>query len=148
MSQILCQICQNEGNLKCDFPKCSLTFCEKCAMKGKSENIHFCHPHYEIAKANFESNLNPNLKLHPITDKKNNRAKSIAAMGLVRKEGHTYKVSTPSLKGQQATYTISRNEQGKIICDCIEFESEIEENPEFQCEHYLAVKYYLQEQNK
>ena len=54
-----------------------------------------------------------------LTDKKEKRAKSIAAMGLVNREGDKFLVSTPSLRGKQTSYEVWRNESGKIRCNCL-----------------------------
>ena len=81
------------------------------------------------------------------TDKKEKRAKSIAAMGLVNREGDKFLVSTPSLRGKQTSYEVWRNEAGKIRCNCLEFEESVAVDPAFRCEHILAVKYALVAKN-
>ncbi len=88
-----------------------------------------------------------------ITEKSNNgekrkkRAKSIAAMGLVNREGDRFSVSTPSLRGRQTSYEVKRDEAGKIRCNCLEFEEAVIEDSKFRCEHILAVKFALVQQN-
>ena len=82
-----------------------------------------------------------------LTDKKEKRAKSIAAMGLVNREGDKFLVSTPSLRGKQTSYQVWRDETGKIRCNCLEFEEAAVNDPGFRCEHILAVKYALVAQN-
>lgn len=82
-----------------------------------------------------------------LTDKKEKRAKSIAAMGLVNREGDKFLVSTPSLRGKQTSYEVWRNEDGKIRCNCLEFEEAAAVDPAFRCEHILAVKYALVAKN-
>ena len=49
-------------------------------------------------------------------NKREKRAKSIAAMGLVNREEDFFRVSTPSLRGRQTSYEVRRDEDGKIIC--------------------------------
>jgi hypothetical protein len=82
-----------------------------------------------------------------LTDKKEKRAKSIAAMGLVNREGDKFLVSTPSLRGKQTSYEVWRDEAGKIRCNCLEFEESAAVDPAFRCEHILAVKYALVAKN-
>jgi hypothetical protein len=82
-----------------------------------------------------------------LTDKKEKRAKSIAAMGLVNREGDKFLVSTPSLRGKQTSYEVWRDEAGKIRCNCLEFEESAAVDSTFRCEHILAVKYALVAKN-
>lgn len=82
-----------------------------------------------------------------LTDKKEKRAKSIAAMGLVNREGDRFLVSTPSLRGRQTSYEVRRDEAGKIRCNCLEFEESAAVDSAFRCEHILAVKYALVAKN-
>jgi len=82
-----------------------------------------------------------------LTEKKDKRAKSIAAMGLVNREGDKFLVSTPSLRGKQTSYEVWRNEAGKIRCNCLEFEEAAVSDAGFRCEHILAVKYALVAKN-
>ncbi|MET0752528.1 MAG: Rad52/Rad22 family DNA repair protein, partial [Pyrinomonadaceae bacterium] len=74
-------------------------------------------------------------------------AKSIAAMGLVNREGDKFRVSTPSLRGRQTSYEVWRNETGRINCNCLEFEEAAVSDSAFRCEHILAVKYALVAKN-
>ncbi|HEX8288466.1 MAG TPA: Rad52/Rad22 family DNA repair protein [Pyrinomonadaceae bacterium] len=81
------------------------------------------------------------------TEKREKRAKSIAAMGLVNREGDKFSVSTPSLRGRQSVYNVWRDENGKIRCNCLEFEESSVNDLGFRCEHILAVKYALVSKN-
>jgi len=81
------------------------------------------------------------------TEKREKRAKSIAAMGLVNRDGDKFSVSTPSLRGRQTVYEVWRDASGKIRCNCLEFEESSAGEPGFRCEHILAVKYALVAQN-
>ena len=81
------------------------------------------------------------------TDKRDKRAKSIAAMGLVNREGDKFSVSTPSLRGRQTVYDVWRDADGKIRCNCLEFEEASANDSGFRCEHILAVKYALVAKN-
>lgn len=83
-----------------------------------------------------------------INEIKIRRGKSIVAMGLVKREDNMFYVSTPSLRGKQVTYKVWRNDKGKVVCDCLEFESEFPSNPNFRCEHILAIKFYLEAKNQ
>ena len=81
------------------------------------------------------------------TEKRDKRAKSIAAMGLVNREGDRFCVSTPSLRGRQTVYDVWRDAEGKIRCNCLEFEEASANDSGFRCEHILAVKYALVAKN-
>ena len=80
-------------------------------------------------------------------ERRDKRAKSITAMGLVNREGDRFRVSTPSLRGKQTSYEVWRNETGKIRCNCLEFEENVIGDASFRCEHILAVKYSLLAKN-
>jgi hypothetical protein len=82
-----------------------------------------------------------------LTEKRDKRAKSIAAMGLVNREGDRFRVSTPSLRGKQTSYEVWRDASGKIRCNCLEFEEAAVTDAGFRCEHILAVKYALVAKN-
>lgn len=82
-----------------------------------------------------------------LTEKRDKRAKSIAAMGLVNREGDKFCVSTPSLRGKQTSYEVWRDAAGKIRCNCLEFEEAAVTDSGFRCEHILAVKYALVAKN-
>ena len=79
--------------------------------------------------------------------KREKRGMSIAAMGLVNREGDKFMVSTPSLRGKQTSYEVRRDAQGKIRCNCLEFEETAVEDANFRCEHILAVKFALAQKN-
>ncbi len=81
------------------------------------------------------------------SEKREKRAKSIAAMGLVNREGDKFKVSTPSLRGRQTAYEVWRDETNRIRCNCLEFEEAAVSDSGFRCEHILAVKYALVTKN-
>jgi len=82
-----------------------------------------------------------------LTEKRDKRAKSIAAMGLVNREGDKFRVSTPSLRGKQTSYEVWRDANGKIRCNCLEYEEAAVTDSGFRCEHILAVKYALVAKN-
>lgn len=82
-----------------------------------------------------------------LTEKREKRAKSIAAMGLVNRESDKFRVSTPSLRGKQTSYEVWRDAAGKIRCNCLEFEEAAVTDSAFRCEHILAVKYALVAKN-
>jgi len=82
-----------------------------------------------------------------LTEKREKRAKSIAAMGLVNRDGDKFRVSTPSLRGRQTSYQVWKNEEGKIRCNCLEFEEAAVTDSAFRCEHILAVKFAVVAKN-
>lgn len=75
------------------------------------------------------------------------RAQGIAAMGLVTREGDRFRVVTPTLRGRRANYEVWRDETGKVRCTCLEFEEHQAAEPNFRCEHILAVKHALLNKN-
>lgn len=82
-----------------------------------------------------------------LTEKREKRAKSIAAMGLVNREGDRFRVLTPSLRGRQNAYEVWRDEANRIRCSCLEFEEAVVSDAGFRCEHILAVKHALLTKN-
>ncbi|MGI8466885.1 MAG: Rad52/Rad22 family DNA repair protein [Pyrinomonadaceae bacterium] len=80
-------------------------------------------------------------------ERREKRARSIAAMGLVNREGDRFLVSTPSLRGRQTSYEVRRDLEGKIRCNCLEFEESVVTDSGFRCEHILAVKFSLLAKN-
>jgi hypothetical protein len=75
------------------------------------------------------------------------RAQGIAAMGLVNREGDRFRVTTPSLRGKRTSYEVWRDEAGRVRCSCLEFEEMSASDPQFRCEHILAVKHSLLARN-
>ncbi|HKX31854.1 MAG TPA: Rad52/Rad22 family DNA repair protein, partial [Blastocatellia bacterium] len=71
------------------------------------------------------------------------RAQSLAAMGLVRREGDRFHVQTAALPDHQESYQVWRDESRRPRCSCREFEELSVAHPVFRCEHILAVKYWL-----
>jgi hypothetical protein len=81
--------------------------------------------------------------------KSDKRAKAIANMGLVERDGDTFKVSTLSLRGNQTSYKVWRDngtpngQPSRVKCNCLEYQEEVKNNTSFRCSHILAVKYSL-----
>src|SRR5215831_15273152 len=71
------------------------------------------------------------------------RAQSLAARGLVTREGSRYFVKTAAARGRQESYEVWRDESGRVRCSCAEFERLWAGDPAFRCEHILAVKHSL-----
>jgi len=78
-----------------------------------------------------------------MSDQLEKRAQSLAALGLVRREGSRYYVKTAAAHGRQESYEVWRDENGRVRCTCPEFEPKSAEVPAFRCEHILAIKYSL-----
>jgi len=74
---------------------------------------------------------------------RNRRAQSMAAMGLVTREGSRYFVKTGAARGRQESYEVWRDENGRVRCSCAEFERLWADDPAYRCEHILAVKHSL-----
>ena len=75
------------------------------------------------------------------------RAQSLAAMGLVTREGSRYFVKTAAARGRQESYEVWRDENGRVRCSCAEFERLWAGDQAFRCEHILAVKHSLAANN-
>src|SRR5215472_10214836 len=71
-----------------------------------------------------------------------NRAKAIAAMGLVQRDYDGFNVVLPGIKKE--TFRIWRGEDGRVMCNCAEFQERFEKEPRFRCEHIFAVKFHLE----
>jgi len=74
-------------------------------------------------------------------------ARSMAAMGLVSREGDHYSVFTASLKGRKIAYNVGRDKTGQIRCECSDFVQGSKYKRSFRCEHILAVKFALMAKN-
>ena len=76
------------------------------------------------------------------------RAQSLAAMGLVTREGSRYLVKTAAARGRQDSYEVWRDENGRVRCSCAEFERLWAGDQSYRCEHILAVKHSLAANNE
>jgi hypothetical protein len=83
----------------------------------------------------------------PTADIINKRGQSIAAMGLVTREGDKYIVQTPSLRGKNNPYEVSKDGDGNVICSCETFAEGRAQDIGFRCEHILAVRYSVTQSN-
>ena len=75
------------------------------------------------------------------------RAKAIAAMGLVVREGDHFNVSSASVRGEQKSFEVRRDDSGAVICNCADYERAAAAGLPIRCEHILAVKFALVEKN-
>ncbi|HVF92175.1 MAG TPA: Rad52/Rad22 family DNA repair protein [Blastocatellia bacterium] len=71
-----------------------------------------------------------------------NRAKAIAAMGLIERDYEGFKVISPGIRKE--SFRIWRDEEGRVRCSCPEFEEKAGQEARFRCEHILAVKFHLE----
>src|ERR1044072_2202751 len=71
-----------------------------------------------------------------------NRAKTIAAMGMVERDYEGFNVVSPGIKKE--TFRVWRDEENRIRCSCSEFQERAEQEPRFRCEHIFAVKFHLE----
>jgi hypothetical protein len=71
-----------------------------------------------------------------------NRAKTIAAMGMVERDYEGFNVVSPGVRKE--TFRVWRDESGRIRCSCPEFENRFEQESRFRCEHIFAVKFHLE----
>ncbi|MBI3651498.1 MAG: SWIM zinc finger family protein [Acidobacteria bacterium] len=71
-----------------------------------------------------------------------NRAKAIAAMGLVGRDYEGFNVTSPGFRKE--TFRIWKDEEGRVKCSCAEFQERSLHEPRFRCEHILAVKFHLE----
>lgn len=71
-----------------------------------------------------------------------NRAKTIAAMGMVERDYDGFNVVSPGIKKE--SFRVWRDEENRIRCSCSEFQERAEQEPRFRCEHIFAVKFHLE----
>jgi hypothetical protein len=71
-----------------------------------------------------------------------NRAKAIAAMGMVERDYEGFNVVSPGIKKE--TFRVWRDEDSHVRCSCPEFQERIAADSRFRCEHILAVKFHLE----
>jgi Rad52/22 family double-strand break repair protein len=71
-----------------------------------------------------------------------NRAKTIAAMGMVERDYEGFNVSSPGIRKE--TFRVWRDEDGRVRCSCADYEAHVESEPRYRCEHILAVKFHLE----
>lgn len=69
------------------------------------------------------------------------RAKVIAAMGLVGRDGDGFSVTQPGFAKE--TLRVWKDESGKVHCSCAEYQEGVQAEPRFRCVHILAVKEHL-----
>lgn len=76
--------------------------------------------------------------------KNDQRGQGMAAAGLVRRDGAHFVVSNPSASGEVTTNTVTRNEAGRVVCDCQDFAAGLANvGPAYRCAHVYAVKHAL-----
>src|SRR5262245_19236080 len=75
-----------------------------------------------------------------------NRAKTIAAMGMVERDYEGFNVASPGIKKE--TFRVWRDEENRIRCSYPEFQEHTQADPRFRCEHILAVKFHLEPPNE
>ncbi len=75
-----------------------------------------------------------------------NRAKAIAAMGLVGRDFDGFNVTSPGFRKE--TFRVWKDEEGKVHCSCAEFQGRVKTEPRFRCEHILAVKLHIQSEEE
>ncbi len=71
-----------------------------------------------------------------------NRAKTIAAMGMVERDYEGFNVVSPGVKKE--SFRVWKDEAGRVQCNCPQFEERRGSDPRFRCEHILAVKFHLE----
>src|ERR1700750_562230 len=71
-----------------------------------------------------------------------NRAKTIAAMGMVERDYEGFNVTSPGIKKE--TFRVWRDEDNRVRCSCADYEEHVETEPRYRCEHILAVKFHLE----
>jgi hypothetical protein len=71
-----------------------------------------------------------------------NRAKTIAAMGMVERDYEGFNVTSPGIRKE--TFRVWRDEEGRVRCSCADYEGRVETEPRYRCEHILAVKFHLE----
>src|SRR5215813_12990695 len=103
-------------------------------------------PHDEYIEASNDSYLRRNTQMIGIANENNtsivNRAKAIAAMGLVGRDFDGFTVTSPGFRKE--TFRVWKDEEGKVHCSCAEFHERLKNEPRFRCEHIIAVKLHIQ----
>lgn len=79
--------------------------------------------------------------------KREQRARTLAEMGLVDRDRDRFLVSSPGLFAKQNAYEVRRDDRGRIRCSCLEFEEAVVSEPDFRCEHVMAVKFAVAARN-
>lgn len=74
-----------------------------------------------------------------------NRAKALAAMGMVERDHEGFSITSPGVKKE--VFRVYRNLEGRVCCTCPEFEEQSQADDKFRCEHILAVKFHLDPPN-
>ncbi|MGE0130804.1 MAG: Rad52/Rad22 family DNA repair protein [Blastocatellales bacterium] len=104
----------------------------------------------ERMKSQAKSNINgvkgakrPEVAEDKKAAQRDKRARSLAAMGLVMREGSRYSVKSAAARGRQESHEVWRDENRRVRCSCAEFERLSADASAFRCEHILAVKYSL-----
>ena len=91
----------------------------------------------------FASQLQPPVAEPPV--KLEQRGLALAAMGLVRRSGGHFTVSSAILRGAAAPATVNRSAGGALRCNCSEFSTRSVSDPQFRCEHIFAVQHFAQD---
>src|SRR5919205_3635027 len=71
-----------------------------------------------------------------------NRAKTIAAMGMVERDYEGFNVMSPGVRKE--SFRVWRDEEGRVRCSCADYEAQVAGEPRYRCEHILAVKFHLE----
>src|SRR5215510_5455416 len=71
-----------------------------------------------------------------------NRARTIAAMGMVERDYEGFNVTSPGIRKE--TFRVWRDEEGRVRCSCADYETRANDEPRYRCEHILAVKFHLE----
>lgn len=73
------------------------------------------------------------------------RARQIAAGGFVNRDRDRFMVTVPKRLGGPASYEVKRDDSGFIRCDCEPFT--LAADPDFRCEHIVAVRFAVLARN-
>jgi hypothetical protein len=98
----------------------------------------------DLTRAKFDHQQNDVDSENGKASLKEQRARSLTAMGLVAREGDRFFVKTASTRDRQQSFQVWRDETGRVCCSCPEFEELAPADQVFRCEHILAVKFFLQ----
>ena len=71
-----------------------------------------------VADSSTQSALGRELAIKKAVQR-HKRAQSLAAMGLVSRDGDRFRVTTPATRGKQVTYEVWRDEAGRVRCTLV-----------------------------
>lgn len=95
-----------------------------------------------VATSNKETDAER--KVRTDAEHREKRGAGMAAMGCVTKRGDAYFVTVPTLRGKQTAYSVTRADDGTVVCSCEEYSVASIGDSTYRCPHKWAVASALQ----